>query len=67
MLENIWFVKSFFNWYLVAHIKILTIFSLFQRIPLDFLKDEKFQEAAENYIRPLLTKVCDPFQCMCTT
>ncbi|KAK4719220.1 hypothetical protein R3W88_017558 [Solanum pinnatisectum] len=30
--------------------------SAVKRIPLDFLKDDKFQEAAENYIRPLLTK-----------
>lgn len=28
-----------------------------QRIPLDFLQGEKFKEAADNYIRPLLTKV----------
>lgn len=32
-------------------------FSFFQRIPLDFLKAEKFREAADNYIRPLLAKV----------
>ncbi|KAK9088449.1 hypothetical protein Scep_027531 [Stephania cephalantha] len=30
--------------------------SVFERIPLDFFKDEKFWEAAENYVRPLLTK-----------
>ncbi|ONK76623.1 uncharacterized protein A4U43_C03F30260 [Asparagus officinalis] len=30
--------------------------SAVKRIPLDFLQGEKFQEAAENYIRPLLTK-----------
>ncbi|KAK9149523.1 hypothetical protein Scep_008280 [Stephania cephalantha] len=30
--------------------------SAVKRIPLDFLKDEKFREAAENYVRPLLTK-----------
>jgi hypothetical protein len=28
-----------------------------QRIPLDFLQGNRFMEAAENYIRPLLTKV----------
>ncbi|XP_021848124.1 N-terminal acetyltransferase A complex auxiliary subunit NAA15 [Spinacia oleracea] len=27
-----------------------------KRIPLDFLQGEKFREAADNYIRPLLTK-----------
>ncbi|KAG0503189.1 hypothetical protein HPP92_003261 [Vanilla planifolia] len=27
-----------------------------KRIPLDFLHGEKFQQAAENYVRPLLTK-----------
>ncbi|GAB4842023.1 N-alpha-acetyltransferase 16, NatA auxiliary subunit [Ancistrocladus abbreviatus] len=27
-----------------------------KRIPLDFLQGKKFQEAADNYIRPLLTK-----------
>jgi hypothetical protein len=31
--------------------------SLQQRIPLDFLEGDKFQEAADNYVRPLLTKV----------
>lgn len=30
--------------------------SAVKRIPLDFLKGEKFREAADNYIRPLLTK-----------
>lgn len=30
---------------------------LFQRIPLDFLTGDKFREAADNYMRPLLTKV----------
>ncbi|KAM7475951.1 hypothetical protein LguiB_023194 [Lonicera macranthoides] len=30
--------------------------SAVKRIPLDFLNAEKFQEAADNYIRPLLTK-----------
>ncbi|KAK1264505.1 hypothetical protein QJS04_geneDACA024425 [Acorus gramineus] len=30
--------------------------SAVRRIPLDFLQFEKFREAAENYIRPLLTK-----------
>ena len=30
---------------------------LIQRIPLDFLQGEKFHEAVDNYIRPLLTKV----------
>ncbi|KAL5758076.1 hypothetical protein ACOSP7_020687 [Xanthoceras sorbifolium] len=30
--------------------------SAVKRIPLDFLQDEKFREAAFNYIRPLLTK-----------
>ncbi|KAL2539245.1 tetratricopeptide repeat (TPR)-containing protein [Abeliophyllum distichum] len=30
--------------------------SAVKRIPLDFLSGEKFQAAAENYIRPLLTK-----------
>lgn len=28
-----------------------------QRIPLDFLQGDKFKDAADNYIRPLLTKV----------
>nr|GMC73322.1 N-alpha-acetyltransferase 15, NatA auxiliary subunit-like [Ipomoea batatas]GMC74948.1 N-alpha-acetyltransferase 15, NatA auxiliary subunit-like [Ipomoea batatas] len=32
------------------------ISSAVKRIPLDFLGGEKFREAAENYIRPLLTK-----------
>ncbi|KAJ1412245.1 N-terminal acetyltransferase A, auxiliary subunit, partial [Sesbania bispinosa] len=27
-----------------------------QRIPLDFLQGDKFRQAADNYIRPLLTK-----------
>ncbi|KAL5996964.1 N-alpha-acetyltransferase 16, NatA auxiliary subunit [Asimina triloba] len=31
--------------------------SAVKRIPLDFLQDDKFYEAADNYIRPLLTKV----------
>lgn len=35
------------------------IFPLQQRIPLDFLEGEKFQEAADNYVRPLLTKVSE--------
>ncbi|PWA97460.1 N-alpha-acetyltransferase 15, NatA auxiliary subunit [Artemisia annua] len=30
--------------------------SAVKRIPLDFLKDVKFRDAADNYIRPLLTK-----------
>uniref|UniRef100_A0A2P2MTN8 Uncharacterized protein n=1 Tax=Rhizophora mucronata TaxID=61149 RepID=A0A2P2MTN8_RHIMU len=30
--------------------------SAVKRIPLDFLQGDKFREAAENYIRPLLTK-----------
>lgn len=30
---------------------------LLQRIPLDFLQGDKFKDAADNYIRPLLTKV----------
>ncbi|KAG6669387.1 N-terminal acetyltransferase A complex auxiliary subunit NAA15-like [Carya illinoinensis] len=30
--------------------------SAVKRIPLDFLQGNRFQEAAENYIRPLLTK-----------
>ncbi|OUZ99684.1 Tetratricopeptide repeat-containing domain [Macleaya cordata] len=30
--------------------------SAVKRIPLDFLQGEKFREAADNYIRPLLTK-----------
>ncbi|XP_010539518.1 PREDICTED: N-alpha-acetyltransferase 15, NatA auxiliary subunit-like isoform X2 [Tarenaya hassleriana] len=30
--------------------------SAVKRIPLDFLQDEKFKEAAVNYIKPLLTK-----------
>ena len=30
---------------------------VWQRIPLDFLQGDKFREAADNYIRPLLTKV----------
>ncbi|KAK4375423.1 hypothetical protein RND71_006100 [Anisodus tanguticus] len=30
--------------------------SAVKRIPLDFLRDGKFREAAENYVRPLLTK-----------
>lgn len=35
--------------------------SLAQRIPLDFLEGEKFREAADNYMRPLLTKVGESF------
>jgi hypothetical protein len=31
--------------------------SAVKRMPLDFLGGEKFQEAADNYVRPLLTKV----------
>lgn len=31
-------------------------FSAVKRIPLDFLQGDKFREAADNYIRPLLTK-----------
>ena len=34
-----------------------SIFSHFQRIPLDFLQDERFKEAVAKYIKPLLTKV----------
>ena len=34
-----------------------TLLFLIQRIPLDFLQGDKFREAADNYIRPLLTKV----------
>ncbi|XP_028756144.1 N-terminal acetyltransferase A complex auxiliary subunit NAA15 [Neltuma alba] len=30
--------------------------SAVKRIPLDFLQGEKFKEAADNYVRPLLTK-----------
>ncbi|OAY36828.1 N-terminal acetyltransferase A complex auxiliary subunit NAA15 [Manihot esculenta] len=30
--------------------------SAVKRIPLDFLQEDKFHEAADNYIRPLLTK-----------
>jgi peptide alpha-N-acetyltransferase len=30
--------------------------SAVKRIPLDFLQGDKFREAAESYIRPLLTK-----------
>ncbi|PIA65249.1 hypothetical protein AQUCO_00100614v1 [Aquilegia coerulea] len=30
--------------------------SAVKRIPLDFLEGEKFREAADNYVRPLLTK-----------
>ncbi|KAL6842778.1 hypothetical protein ACP4OV_027622 [Aristida adscensionis] len=30
--------------------------SAVKRIPLDFLEGDKFQEAADNYVRPLLTK-----------
>jgi hypothetical protein len=30
--------------------------SAVKRIPLDFLEGEKFQEAADSYVRPLLTK-----------
>ena len=39
--------------------EIHSLFDLlvFQRIPLDFLQGDKFREAADNYIRPLLTKV----------
>ena len=33
------------------------LLSPYQRIPLDFLHGDKFREAADNYIRPLLTKV----------
>lgn len=42
---------------------ILGVFSFLsfphQRIPLDFSHGDKFREAADNYIRPLLTKVFD--------
>ena len=41
----------------------LCIFPVRQRIPLDFLEGEKFQEAADNYVRPLLTKVSDSLVC----
>lgn len=33
-------------------------FIFYQRIPLDFLQGDRFREAADSYIRPLLTKVC---------
>ncbi|CAA2965649.1 N-terminal acetyltransferase A complex auxiliary subunit NAA15-like isoform X2 [Olea europaea var. sylvestris] len=36
--------------------KLYSRSSAVKRIPLDFLSGEKFQAAAENYIRPLLTK-----------
>ncbi|KEH39579.1 amino-terminal acetyltransferase, putative [Medicago truncatula] len=32
--------------------------SAVKRIPLDFLQGDRFREAADSYIRPLLTKVC---------
>jgi hypothetical protein len=41
----------------------LCIFPVRQRIPLDFLEGEKFQEAADNYVRPLLTKVSASLVC----
>lgn len=53
-----------FNLYPVSlHLQIVFwtllsfLFPSFQRIPLDFLNGEKFREAADNYIRPLLRKV----------
>ncbi|KAL1551466.1 N-alpha-acetyltransferase 16, NatA auxiliary subunit [Salvia divinorum] len=36
--------------------KQLTRSSAVKRIPLDFLSDERFRSAAENYVRPFLTK-----------
>jgi len=48
--------------------EIHSIVDLFvcQRIPLDFLQGDKFREAVENYIRPLLTKVYKvPFHILC--
>ena len=38
-------------------IKLFSLISHFQRIPLDFLQDESFKEAVAKYIKPLLTKV----------
>lgn len=32
-----------------------------QRIPLDYLEEDKFREAADCYVRPLLTKVIGIF------
>ena len=38
-------------------LNFLTQVGYLQRIPLDFLQGDKFREAADNYVRPLLTKV----------
>lgn len=45
--------------YNITRKSLLGVPSFFnQRIPLDFLQGDKFRESADNYIRPLLTKVC---------
>ena len=48
-------------WVLIYEIGLLiliySIFSHFQRMPLDFLQDKRFKEAVAKYIKPLLTKV----------
>jgi hypothetical protein len=36
---------------------LYVIFSPFQRIPLDFLQGDQFRGAADEYVRPKLTKV----------
>ena len=47
------------NMSVIVYLMKYILFKLFicQRIPLDFLQGDKFREAADNYIRPLLTKV----------
>uniref|UniRef100_A0A0E0PS84 Uncharacterized protein n=1 Tax=Oryza rufipogon TaxID=4529 RepID=A0A0E0PS84_ORYRU len=40
----------------ISHKKEYGWSSAVKRMPLDFLGGEKFQEAADNYVRPLLTK-----------
>lgn len=37
--------------------KLILHYYFCQRIPLDFLQGDRFREAADSYIRPLLTKV----------
>jgi len=38
--------------------ELIRYYYFYQRIPLDFLQGDRFREAADSYIRPLLTKVC---------
>lgn len=43
--------------HLLFQMKLILHYYFCQRIPLDFLQGDRFREAADSYIRPLLTKV----------